>query len=444
MFLHIGIDDTDSPFGGCTTYIGARLVEGLVKMGAKFVDYPNLLRLNPNVPWKTRGNGAICLRVEIDPRFEADVKRMVLTHVEKYSEFEYGNTNPGIVFKRGGISKDMEIFSEKVVNNLATIEEVKNLVNVSSVSAIGYKNMRGIIGGLAAIGGLQKGDYTYEFLAYRKPENWGSPRKIDENSVRKMDKNSQFHTFNNLDLETGRILIAPKGPDPVLFGVRGETPKAVRESGLMIFSEPIERWVIFRTNQGTDAHLQNIIINDQLEPNRPAIVEGKITVRPITIKGGHVITSISYQSEEIDCAAYEPSGKFRTIIRSLIPGDTVRAYGGIKERVFNIRLTLNLEKLEVISLSSKVRLVNPKCPNCSGGMESIGRQKGFRCRKCSYKDPELVKKLIIESRAIEPGLYMPPLRAQRHLTKPFSRYGKEKTDQDKIILAEPWCWSCAN
>ena len=29
----------------------------------EIIGYPRLVRLNPNVPWKTRGNGALCLRV---------------------------------------------------------------------------------------------------------------------------------------------------------------------------------------------------------------------------------------------------------------------------------------------------------------------------------------------------------------------------------------------
>lgn len=82
MLLHIGFDDTDSPSGGCTTYIAARLVDVLSGLGARFVDYPNLLRLNPNVPWKTRGNGAVCLRVEIDKTCEEDVRKSVLKLVE--------------------------------------------------------------------------------------------------------------------------------------------------------------------------------------------------------------------------------------------------------------------------------------------------------------------------------------------------------------------------
>jgi len=35
MLLHIGIDDTDSPRGGCTTYIAALLVERLLELGRK-------------------------------------------------------------------------------------------------------------------------------------------------------------------------------------------------------------------------------------------------------------------------------------------------------------------------------------------------------------------------------------------------------------------------
>lgn len=64
--MHIGLDDTDSTRKGCTTYVAALLVEKLQKLGANFIDYPSLIRLNPNVPWKTRGNGALCLRIQYD------------------------------------------------------------------------------------------------------------------------------------------------------------------------------------------------------------------------------------------------------------------------------------------------------------------------------------------------------------------------------------------
>ena len=58
--IHIGIDDTDSVSGMCTTYLASELI--LEFNECDVIGYPRLVRLNPNIPWKTRGNGAICLR----------------------------------------------------------------------------------------------------------------------------------------------------------------------------------------------------------------------------------------------------------------------------------------------------------------------------------------------------------------------------------------------
>lgn len=74
--MHIGFDDTDSIRKGCTTYVAALLVEELEKLGVTLVDYPSLVRLNPNVPWKTRGNGALCLRNEYDKALEDKIKEL--------------------------------------------------------------------------------------------------------------------------------------------------------------------------------------------------------------------------------------------------------------------------------------------------------------------------------------------------------------------------------
>src|SRR2546427_13077063 len=61
MPMHLGVDDTDSLRGMCTTYLATELVRAL--SGWDLIGYPRLVRLNPNIPWKTRGNGAICLRL---------------------------------------------------------------------------------------------------------------------------------------------------------------------------------------------------------------------------------------------------------------------------------------------------------------------------------------------------------------------------------------------
>ncbi|MHA1407397.1 MAG: hypothetical protein ACTSSG_08465 [Candidatus Heimdallarchaeaceae archaeon] len=58
--LHIGFDDTDSLQGSCTTYLARKIIEQ-IKEKIEFLDFPRLIRNNPNIPWKTRGNGAIAL-----------------------------------------------------------------------------------------------------------------------------------------------------------------------------------------------------------------------------------------------------------------------------------------------------------------------------------------------------------------------------------------------
>src|SRR2546427_7994220 len=62
MVLWIGVDDTDSLSGMCTTFLATEIVRDLTQ-DLDLIGYPRLVRLNPNIPWKTRGNGAVCIRV---------------------------------------------------------------------------------------------------------------------------------------------------------------------------------------------------------------------------------------------------------------------------------------------------------------------------------------------------------------------------------------------
>lgn len=441
LILHIGIDDTDSLEGGCTTYIAALLVEKLVNLGVRFIDYPNLVRLNPNVPWKTRGNGAVCLRVEADQSIEGSIMRCVMDVVDENGWLENVKTEPGIVFHIGDIPEALKLFANEAVRGLVSLEYATSLIERYCAIAVGYKGMRGLIGALAAVGNQLEGDHTYEFLAYRRPENRGTPRRLNLSSIFMMDREMGSETFNNVDPETLRPLIAPHGPDPVLFGVRGESPEAVYRAGMMVKAEePIERWVIFRTNQGTDAHLGAVSRISDLRPNIPAVISGVVSSPPRVILGGHVIFTIEDGTGRVECAAYEPTGRFREIVRSLIPGDEVRASGGVREGYGTTGLTLNLERLEIIRLRDPVLLINPSCPACGGSMESMGKEKGYRCRRCGFKGRDLRKRAVRMERNIKPGVYLPPPRAQRHLTKPLQRYGRERRAPQIIQLHQPWHW----
>ena len=440
MLLHIGVDDTDSPRGGCTTYIAARLVEELIGLGVEFVDYPNLIRLNPNAPWKTRGNGAICLRVRCPEGLEGEVRRLTLREVEAHAELGHPETHPGVVFHVGEVPPPLRDFARRTIQGLTALEEAMSLIDEHCASAVGYKEMRGLVGALAAIGETLEGDHTYELLAYRRAESWGKSRRVDPRSVVEMDRATAPETFNNYDPEVGRVLITPRGPDPVLLGVRGESPEVVHRAFEMLrVGEPVERWVIFRTNQGTDAHLGEVIRLGEMRPHMPAFAVVEVASRPRTIIGGHVILHVRDETGEADAAAYEPTGGFRDVVRGLIPGDVIRVYGGVRP-MGGGALTINLEKLEVLELAREVRLANPLCPLCGSRMESLGRWKGYRCRRCRYRGEGLRKIEVEVPRRVRPGLYLPPPRAQRHLTKPLRRYGREKREPPQGPLYQPWHW----
>ncbi len=435
--LHIGFDDTDSPRTGCTTYVAALLVDKLLKLGVDFLDYPSLIRLNPNVPWKTRGNGALCLRIKCHEEVLDKIKETVIDVVEANSDLEHEGTDPGIVFFSGEISKDFRDFAVRSIQGIVKMEEALRIIKSDGAEALGFKTGRGIIGSLAAIGETLEGDHTYEIIAYRTLENWGSKRKVGPSSVIEMNEKTAPLTFNNIDTDKGRILITPRGPDPILYGIRGECAEIVKQAHAMVKScEPIERWMIFRTNQGTDAHLRRLESLNEIKPYNPIIVLGMVTNKPRNIPRRHVIFSLGDKTGQVDCAAYEPTGYLRSVVKSLIVGDVIKAYGGVRSPSSNHPLTINLEKIEIVKLAPEITFHNPLCPQCGRRLESMGKDKGFRCDKCGCRSSKFTKVAVENIRELETDVYIASPRSQRHLTKPCSRYGREKSQAPREMIPE--------
>jgi tRNA(Ile2)-agmatinylcytidine synthase len=267
----------------------------------------------------------------------------------------------------------------------------------------------------------------------------GLKRKVDVASIFEMDKLTQPYTFNNVDSEKGRVIITPRGPDPILFGIRGESPEMVKKAyGLVKPLEPVERWVIFGSNQGTDAHLKPVEALSRIEPYSSVIVKGVVSKNPRIIPLRHVIFSIKDDSAEVDCAAYEPTGNLRKIARELIVGDSVEVYGAAHKPTSTKPLTINLEKINILNLKPKTLLENPLCPNCGKRLKSMGKNQGFRCDQCGGKFNQLKKKESLIPRALKPGLYVTSTRSQRHLTKPLRRYGLEKHHSEEKQMIEGW------
>ena len=433
MRLHIGIDDTDSSKGGCTTYIAALLVEKLSQMDVRFTDYPNIVRLNPNIPYKTRGNAAVALRLQVaDSKYEA-VRESTIGTVEENSQIGEPGTEPAVVLLQSKPSRAMTRLSSKALTGIISVTEAARTLRDAGGSAVSYGNRMGLVGALAAVGQTLEEDHTYELIAYRYRRNLGKPRLVDHDSVIRMDRLTSPNTFNSYDSENRRVLISPHGPDPVLLGLRGETPEAVRTAfGLLRVNEPIERWVIFRTNHGTDAHFHGAASHQPLRVNRPVQLRGMVYEKPQRIRGGHVFLKLLTSRRVVRCAAFEPTGDFKEVVAKLIPGDEVTVFGGVRRHEVDNRssVAVNLEKVLVNRLVEDIVTRNPKCPRCEKRMKSAGQGQGLRCPVCKSAFPNAPKQFLRRSRTIRAGLYVPDRKAHRHLTKPLSRYGLEKKTWD--------------
>lgn len=413
-YLHIGIDDTDSPDGMCTTYLASQIVNEFKANGIELVDYPRLIRLNPFARFKTRGNGGVSLKILNDDKADL-ARRIVLSKVETLSMFDCDNTNPGVIFYEGEITKEMQDYAFRAIYEFIEIDEAEEFGKSVGCEIHKFKKGRGIIGSIAAIS-LPLSDYTFELLAYRDSKNYGTKRQIDYDSVYLMDKQTFPDTFENIDYAENYIAIEPKTPCPVLYGIRSNTVESLEVAkDIVKVSEPIVDSCIFKTNQHTDMHIQKVeSISDMKQFGCYEIV-GEVKNKPRIIDGGHMFFCIKDESGEIECGAYEPTKNFRKIVSYLRSGDIIKVYGGIGEQN-----TFNIEKFQVMELND-IDFQNPIC-ECGKRMTSAGKNKGFKCKKCGNKIKSSEKVPVKVSRKLENSkFYETPVSARRHLSKPLCR-----------------------
>lgn len=427
MALWIGVDDTDSLDGMCTTFLATELIRVLTQ-DHDLIGHPRLVRLNPNIPWKTRGNGALCIRVgegrgtprlvgQIGGRpilsfprgnFRGDIELVaerVAEVVERWSSFGDTATNPGFVVLRTPTSPNLYW---KGVRTILSKEEVLSAIDGRGIIRE-YKNGRGIIGSAAATAWRPR-DRTYEILAYRERGRWGTPRDVDPSSVVEMDRLFRG-TFNNYDYENRRVIIAPRSPCPVLLGIRGDNPSELVQALEALRSEPAERWLIFQTNQGTDDHVGP---SSASEPMTTIRLQGIVSSPPRNLPGGHVVFGVG----GTDVAVYEPSKQFRHVARQLVVGDRVEVIGSVRETPH----TINAEKIRVASLIPLSRkTANPRCQLCHKSAKSLGRGAGFRCVRCGRRFAASEATWQRVERSITTGWFEPPVGSRRHLSRPLKR-----------------------
>ena len=394
--MYLGIDDTDSPEGMCTTYLGALAARKLIADGY-LVTGARLIRLNPNVVWKTRGNAGICLETNAPKEY---LFHLACDLVEKYAMFDCENTNPGVVVLDHKPAPD---FYYQALQRFCTVEEAEALLKAEGALYKGWKLRRGLIGATASVCAVLP-DYTYEYLAYRRAEVLGTPRRFEKPGFFASEKETAPHTWDTVDFIRQTVICIPHGKDPVLYGIRGDAPESVTEAVGFLQTEAPAFHQIWQTNQGTDAH----ILDGPLFEGGSFKFTGTVEASPVTRRGGHVSISVA----GVECFAFEPTKYFRNYVRALAPGDVITVFGSFTGGV------LHLEKIRVMHLAKVERRVSPRCPLCGGRMTSAGAGKGWKCRECAgrIRETEAVAREVAEGQWYE----VPP-GSRRHLAKPVVR-----------------------
>lgn len=430
--IHIGIDDTDSPKGMCTTFLAYKIVKFLEKNKVQFVDYPSLIRFNPNIPWKTRGNGAV--RLSIKTNNPKKIKNKITKFVDDYSETKNG-ANPGLVFYENEIvTPSFHKFSELALWKLISREKAKQFILENKIDSFYLGNGQGLVGAIGAIG-YKFSDHTFELLSYRKKSQFGKKRIIAKDSVKNMQSVTFPETFNSYDIESDRALITPHGPDPVFYGIRGENAESVvTASKIVKANEKLDGYMVFKSNQGTSDHLKNELDVNDLRPYTSGFLVGQVCSNPIMMQGGHVFFSIRVKDKKIKCGIYKPT-KITTIAQNLILNDKIRIGGGIRKASKNYERVVNVEFLDVMKLAKDIRANNPSCKKCSKKMKSKGSKQGFECTKCGNRS--YVKSTSEIPRKIQCKLYLPVMSAHRHLTRPYQRI-KKRNRQTRFDTSTPW------
>ncbi len=410
----IGIDDTDSREQGmCTTYAASQIAEAILEAGGS-VTRTLLIRLNPAVEHKTRGNAALAIHTGLDPDRAFGIAR---EFVAESAVTDDPRTSPGLVVADGDpevVPDDVAAFARDATSRHHDITAAETLIDDHEYRSAGWCGGRGRIGALAAVGAwCAHDDWTYEYISYRMAERRGTPRTVDFDSVFAAADEHYPEAWDTVDRVEGQAVCVPHTPGPILHGIRGDDPAAVRALAESIDSEPVESARLFHTNQGTDAHL----IDGELggvEDGHAYRIDGTVVDGAETREGGHVFLTIGADDARLPCAAFEPTKRFRDRVRALRVGDRVTVCGEVSGG------TLKLEKFAVRTLDD-TELVTPTCPDCERRMESAGAGQGYRCRDCKTSSAGKETRRI--ERDLEPGWYEVPPCARRHIAKPLIRGG---------------------
>ncbi len=412
----IGLDDTDSVESGCTTWDFHLLLTHLEESGFSIVGAPNLVRLWPFAPERTRGNAALSAEIKSssstislneileiwfyqryisdnpsldDDRVEAASPVLVCTE-NRFPENWYWDAVRGFVDPSNRLD-DVSAFSSA---RFWSVEEDSNSAQV----------IRGIVGATSAISWRGENDWTWEATAWREAENIGKSRKVPANLVGTMSIKFP-QTILNRDPNAGDSLITPRTPCPVLYGIRSEDCEVAKQAhDWLQSSDEVENAVamcVHRTNQATDDHIENI-------------GTGVVISSVREVKGGHASLSVFDGEQHSTLVAFKQGGDVNRLLKSLLVGDLVEWRG-----LLSPKGEFHLESL-MCSDAVPRQLSRPIC-KCAGKFCRQGVGQPLRCEQCGAKE----KSEWLNSKFDSTKIWVePPSSNRRHLAKPLNRQAK--------------------
>lgn len=369
---------------------------------------PRLVRLNPNVPWKTRGNGAVVLDLVKPTGPQVRVGELQGKEV--------------LAFPDGAPVSASQEWLERIWNTIQAHAEPEADPGLALFDARPsplhyWAGVREILdiepalplakGGRARIGCQAAAAWpgpatSYEFIAYREEARWRTPRDIAEAPFMNLDSYGLFHTS---DPEENLLCCVPNTPCPVLLGLRGTNPDALQRMAtqalLLGAKEPVDGWLLFATNQASGDHVTEVPTLLEADPGMTLRLEATCVARPIWKEGGHVHVEMEDAfGIGFAAVAFEPTKSFRHDVDQMRPGDKLELVGAWDK-------ALRLESFHIVSAP---RFAAPVC--CEKNMKSRGTGAGFKCSKCGAKEEG--------ERSEWSGSFEVPVMARRHLHRPLT------------------------
>lgn len=484
----LGLDDTDTLDGGCTTYTALQVAAAIRDARGPLSEWdligrPRLVRLNPAAPYKTRGNGAMVLPV--GPA-GAPIETIGRAHGQPLARHEpllpSSTESPSSTDSTGAprttgprgpagpagtanetspaqpVTEDAVVALRTLISRLlptaaSTADQDPQpgaVLTPDAPNAALYRaavarlvpghdasldlpgramrltptGRRGEIGALAACAWPAE-RVTFEAIAYRGEHEQGTMRTLPDDFATWVANIPD--TFDNLDTETGRVRCVPRTPCPVQWGIRGMQPRALYAAQNEATAS--DHWVV-ATNHGSNDHIRFAATTPQA--SSVVAVEATVLTTPQRGRGGHLVVAAALPSgAHISLAFYEPTKQLRNQAEQLIAGDALTVVG----RCQNEMDTIGVEALRIDATAPRwTPAPNPRCAACARSMKSRGTGAPFRCPSCGIEAPRSARSQTA-SAGPETGIWhQVPDHVRGHLLAPASW---NRLERDVPLIRRP-------